>query len=70
MMLRHRHPSAPVVAGAIVVLLLILSLTMLTVEPFALAAGLESDPDVGKQLVVPSVLFSVLGAIETWLQGH
>jgi len=67
MMLRRRHPAAPVVAGAMLVMLLILSLTMLTVEPFALAAGLESDPDVGKQLVVFSVLFTVLGAIETWL---
>jgi hypothetical protein len=66
-MLRRRHPAGPVVAGAMLVMLLILSLTMLTVEPFALAAGLQSDPNAGKQLVVFSVLFTVLGAIETWL---
>jgi hypothetical protein len=68
-MLRRRHPAGPVVAGAMLVMLLILSLTMLTVEPFALAAGLQSDPGVGKQLVVFSVLFTVLGTIEIWLLG-
>lgn len=66
-MLRRRHPAGPVVAGAMLVMLLILSLTMLMVEPFALAAGLQSDPAMAKQLVVFSVLFTALGTIEIWL---
>jgi hypothetical protein len=67
MMLRRRHPAGPVIAGAMLVMLLILSVTMLTVVPFALAAGLGTDPVVSQQLVVFSVLFTVLGGIEIWL---
>ena len=66
-MLRRGHPAAPVIAGAMLVMLLILSLTMLAVVPFALAAGLDTDPVVSQQLMIFSVLFSLLGGIETWL---
>jgi hypothetical protein len=66
-MLRRRHPAGPVVAGAMLVMLLILSVTMLTVVPFALAASLDTDPVVRQQLVMFTIVFSVLGGIETWL---
>jgi len=52
------------------VMLLILSVTMLAVVPFALGAGLVADPVVSQQLVVFTVLFSVLGGIEIWLLPH
>ena len=67
LMLRRRHPAAPVIAGAMLVMLLILSVTMLAVVPFALAAGLGADPVVRQQLVVFAILFTVLGGIEIWL---
>lgn len=66
-MLRRGHRAGPVVAGPILVMLAILSVTMLTVVPFALAAGLGSDPVVKQQLIVFAVLFSVLGGVELWL---
>jgi hypothetical protein len=67
LMLRRRRPAGPVIAGAMLVMLLILSVTMLTVVPFALAAGLGTDPVVSQQLIVFTVLFTVLGGIEIWL---
>ena len=67
LMLRRRRPAGPVIAGAMLVMLLILSATMLTVVPFALAAGLGTDPVVSQQLVVFTVLFTLLGGIEIWL---
>jgi len=66
-LLRRRHPAGPVIAAAILVMLLILSVTMLTVVPLALAAGLGTDPVVRQQLVVFTIVFSTLGALETWL---
>lgn len=66
-MLRRGLPAGPVIAGPILVMLAILSATMLTVVPFALAAGLGSDPVVKQQLIVFGVLFSVLGGVELWL---
>jgi hypothetical protein len=66
-MLRRRHPAGPVIAAAILVMLLILSVTMLTVVPLALAAGLGTDPAVRQQLVIFTIVFTTLGAIETWL---
>ena len=66
-MLRRRHPAGPVLAGAMLVMLLILSVTMLVVVPFAFAAGLGADPVVSQQLLVFTVLFAVLGGIESWL---
>jgi len=66
-MLRRDRPAGPVVAGPILVMLAILSVTMLTVVPFAVAAGLGSDPVVRQQLIVFAGLFSVLGGIEFWL---
>jgi len=68
-LLWRRHAAGPVVAGALLVMLLVLSLAMLTIVPFALATGIDSDPDVGRQLVVFSVVFTLLGAIEAWLLG-
>src|SRR5450759_2398761 len=67
LLLRRRHPAGPVLAGAMLVMLLILSVTMPTVVPFALAAGLDTDPVVRQQLVVFTVLFTVLAGIEIWL---
>jgi len=67
LMLRRHHLAGPVVAGAMLVMLSILSVTMLAVVPFALAAGLDTDPVVRQQLVVFTVLFTVLGGIEIWL---
>jgi hypothetical protein len=67
LMLRRRRPAGPVIAGAMLVMLLVLSVTMLTVVPFALAADLGTDPVVSQQLVVFTVLFTVLGGIEIWL---
>ncbi len=66
-MLRRRHPAGPVIAGAMLVMLLILSVTMLAVVPFSLVAGLDADPVVSQQLVVFTVVFTVLGGMETWL---
>ena len=40
---------------------------MLAVVPFALVAGLDTDPVVSQQLMVFAILFSLLGGIETWL---
>jgi hypothetical protein len=51
-------------------MLLILSVTMLSVVPFALGADLGADPVVSQHLVVFTVLFSVLGGIEIWLLAH
>lgn len=70
LLLRRRHPAGPVVAGAMLVMLLILSVSMLAVAPFALAADLGADPEVAGQLVVFTVLFTLLGGIETWLLAH
>jgi hypothetical protein len=64
---RRRHPAAPLVAGSLLVMLLIVSASMLIIAPFALAAGLGSDPAVRAQLVAFSVVFSVLGGLEGWL---
>lgn len=63
----RRHPATPLVAGSLLVMLLVLSLAMLAVAPFALAAGLGGDPEVGTQLIVFSVVFTALGAVEAWL---
>lgn len=63
-MLARRHPAGPMIAGPLLVMLTILSAAMLLTTPFALAAGLGGDPVVGPQLVVFTVLFAVLGAVE------
>ncbi len=67
LMLRRRQPAGPVIAGAMLVMLLVLSATMLAIIPFALAAGLGTDPAVRQQLVIFTVIFTVLGSIEAWL---
>jgi hypothetical protein len=66
-MLRRRHPAGPVIAGAMLVMLLTLSVTMLMVVPFALSAGLSADPVVSQQLAVFAIVFTVLGGLEIWL---
>lgn len=66
-MCRRRHPAAPLVAGSLLVMLLILSLSMLAIAPVALAAELGGDPAVRAQLVAFSVVFSILGGFEAWL---
>jgi hypothetical protein len=66
-MLWRRHPAAALVAGAMLVALFILSSAMLVLVPFAVAAGLHSEPAIAGQLVVFSVVFTVLGVIEAAL---
>lgn len=60
----RRHPAGPVLAAIMLVMLLVLSVGMLLITPFALAAGLGGVPEVSVQLVVFSVLFTVLGVVE------
>jgi hypothetical protein len=67
LMLLRRHPAGPVLAGAMLVMLLTLSVTMLAVVPFALTAGLGADPVVSQQLVLFATVGTVLGGIEGWL---
>jgi len=66
-MLGRRRPAGPVIAGAMLVMLLVLSVAMLTVVPFALAAGLGADPVVRQRLSAFAIVFTVLGGIEIWL---
>lgn len=66
-MLHRRHPAGFVVTGALLVMLLVLSMAMLAVTPFALVAGIHEDATVASQLVVFSIVFTVLGAAEVWL---
>lgn len=66
-LLRRHHPAGPVLAAVILVALLILSASMLLVTPFALAAGLHTDAEVGAQITVFTVVFTVLSAVEAWL---
>jgi hypothetical protein len=49
------------------VALLVLSVGMLAIAPFAVATGLQADAGIAAQLVVFSVVFGVLGAVEAWL---
>ena len=66
-MLRRRHPAAPLIAAVMLLALLVLSVGMLAIAPFAVAAGLQADAGIAVQLVVFSVVFGVLGAVEAWL---
>lgn len=65
--LRRGRPSGFVVGGVMLVMLTVLSLAMLSLTPFALAAGLGSDPTVAPQIVAFTAVFSVLGAVEVGL---
>ena len=67
LLLWRRRPTGPVVAGVMVVFLVVLSASMVAVTPFAWAAGLEGDPAVRRQLIVFTVLFTILGAFAAWL---
>ena len=62
--LSSRHPAARLNTVALLVTLVALSASMLAVTPFALSAGLGSDPVVGPQVVAFTAVFGVLGAIE------
>jgi hypothetical protein len=66
-MLHRRHPAGPTVSGVVLVMLLILSVSMLTITPMALADGLGDDPVVRPQLVAFTIIFAILGGIEAWL---
>lgn len=66
-MTRRRHPAAPLVAGVLLVMLLVLSLAMLLIVPSALLAGIAGDPGVGAQLVAFTMVFGVLGGCELWI---
>jgi hypothetical protein len=66
-LLRRRHPAAPVIAATLLVALFLLSVGMLAIAPFAIASGLHRDAAIAAQLVVFSIVFGVLAAIETWL---
>lgn len=65
--LRRGRPAGLVMGGAMLVMLTTLSLAMLSVSPFALLAGLGSDPTVAPQVVAFTAVFAVLGAIEVGL---
>jgi len=65
--LRRGHPSGLLLGGVMVVMLATLSLAMLGIIPFALVAGLGSDPTVVPQLVAFGAVFAVLGVIEVGL---
>lgn len=56
--------SAQLISVPLLVLLGMLSASMLTVIPFALSAGLGTDPVAGPQIVVFSIVFSALGLAE------
>ncbi len=66
-LLLRDHPGGPPVAAGLLVMLLVLSVSMLTITPFALADGLGRDSAVRPQLVVFSAVFAVLGTVETVL---
>lgn len=66
-LLRRRHPAGPVLAAVMLVALLALSASMLLLTPFAVAAGLGADTEIRTQIVVFTIVFTVLGAVETWL---
>lgn len=66
-LLRRRHPAGPVLAAVMLVALLILSASMLLLTPFAVAAGLHADVVIRTQMVVFTVVFAVLGAVEVLL---
>lgn len=66
-MARRHHPATALVAGSLLVMLLLLSVAMLAVTPFALAAGLAEDGAVRGQLVAFTVVFGILGTCEAWL---
>lgn len=63
-MLWRRHQAGPAVAAVLLVMLLVLSVSMLAVTPFAVSTGLADDPSVLSQLVVFSVLFTLLAIVE------
>jgi hypothetical protein len=69
LLLRRRHPAGPLVAAVMLVFLLVLSASMVMVTPFAWMAGLHADLDVRSQIIVFTVLFTILGAVEAWLLG-
>ena len=69
LLLWRRRPTGPVVAAVMVVFLLVLSASMVSVTPFAWAAGLQTDPAVRTQLIVFTVLFTILGAVAAWFLG-
>jgi hypothetical protein len=62
--LRRGQPSGLLLGGTMLVMLATLSLAMLGIIPFALAAGLGSDPTVVTQLVAFGGVFAVLGGFE------
>jgi hypothetical protein len=66
-LLWRRHPAGPVLAAVMLVALLILSVSMLLLTPFAVAADLHTDADIRIQMIVFTIVFTVLGAVEAWL---
>lgn len=66
-LVRRHHPAGPVLAAVMLVALLILSVAMLLVTPFAVAAGLHDDSDIRTQIIVFTFVFGVLAVVQTWL---
>ncbi|HEX6325313.1 MAG TPA: hypothetical protein VFZ72_01980 [Jiangellaceae bacterium] len=66
-LMRRQHPAGPALAAVMLLALLILSVSMLLVTPFAVAAGLHTDPEIRTQIVVFTGVFTALGAVELWL---
>lgn len=68
-LLLRRHPAGHGVAAVMLVFLVVLSASMVVVTPFAWAAGLQANPQMRAQIIVFTVLFTILGAVEAWLLG-
>lgn len=66
LMLRRR--DAGLLLGSVTLIAVaVLCAAMLALTPVALVAGLAEDPTVASQLIAFTVVFTVLGGIETWL---
>ncbi len=65
--LRRGRAEGLLLGGVMLVMLTALSLSMLSVVPFALIAGLGSDSTVARQLVAFTGIFTVLGSLEVGL---
>ena len=66
-LLRRRHPAGPVLAAVMLVALLALSASMLLLTAFAVSAGLHSDAAIRAQILVFTLVFAALAAMETGL---
>ena len=59
-LLRREHPAGPIVTALTLVMLLVLSLAMLTLTPFAVAAKLHLDPEYVRAFIAFGSIFTLL----------